>query len=329
MAQAKGSKSKLIYDTETTFNTTKGAPDAHNLPFVSESLRLTRNLIDSKSIRGSRNPQQPARGSSEVAGDITLELDPYIGKMLFNTFGTFSTTGAAPYSHTFKISDLPAGMMIEKQFPDLTIPEYFRFTGCKVNSMKIGIKPEGFIDATFSFMGAASTVTLASYDSTPTDYSVAAVGGTFDGFEATIFEGGSSLGIATEIDVTLENNLDGSIYVIDGTGKRYAIPEGMAKVSGNIKALFEDMTLYNKAVNNTETSLLITLKHGTGVGSAYNEKMDILIDEIILQPAAPVVTGPTGIMVELGFTGFYKDGARASAMSIVLWNTQTQLAIMA
>lgn len=326
--QARGSKAKIIYDIETTFKTTRSPADAHVLPFASESLRMSRNLIDSKTIRGNRNPQQPVRGNREVSGDLNVELDPYMGKMFYNALGTFTTKGSSPYSHTFVITELPVGMTFEKQFTDLDTAEYFVYNGCKINSFKASFKSEGFIDSTFNIIGAAETVTTTSFDATPTDYSTSAVGGAFDGFEATIKEGGSTLGTCTEIDFTLENNLDSSVYVIDGTGTRYSLPDGMVKVSGTVKCLFDSMTLYNKAINNQETSLQITLQHGTGSGAAYNERLEIYLDEVLLQPNAPVVSGPTGVLVELPFTAYYKDSANASALRFILWNTQTQAAIM-
>lgn len=321
--QAKGSKTKIIYDSETTFKTTRVSADAHVLPFVSESLRMTRNLIDSATIRGNRNPQSPVRGNQEVAGDITVELDPYMGKMFYNALGTFTTSGTSPYSHTFKINDLPPGVTIEKQFTDMDTPEYFLYNGCKINSMRMSFKPEGFIETTFNVMGAAHTVSTSSFDATPTDYTTSSVGGQFDGFQAAILEGGSSLGICTSLEFTLENNLDGSVYVIDGTGTRYSLPDGLVKVSGTLTALFDSMTLYNKAINNQETSIRITLTQGSGSGAAYNEKVDVFLDEVIFQPQAPVISGPQGVMVELPFVAYYKDDSDASALRIILWNTQT------
>jgi hypothetical protein len=88
------------------------------------------------------------------------------------------------------------------------------------------------------------------------------------------------------------------------------------------------MTLYNKAINNQETSIRITLQHGSGSGAAYHEKLDIFLDEVLLQPSAPVISGPQGVLVELPFTAYYKDDPDASALRIILWNTQTQDVIM-
>jgi len=321
--QAKGSKTAIIYDGETTFGTTRVAVDAHKLPFVSESLRQSRNLIDSQSIRSLRDTRAPARGNSEVAGDITVELDPYMGKLLFHALGTVSTTGSNPYSHTFTVYDLPPGITIEKQFTDLTIPEYFVYNGCKVNSMRVSVKTEGFIETSFSLMGAGETTSITSIDASPTDYSASAVGSAFNAFSAVIKEGGVQLGTVTEIEFTLENNLDGSVYVINGTGKRYSMPEGLAKVSGTLRALFDTMDQYNKAVNNTETSIEITISNGTGDGSAYNEKIIFQIDEVLLSPQSPAIGGPGGVLVELPFTAYYQDGASGSVFTVVLANTQT------
>jgi len=323
MAQARGSKTRLLIDTETTFKSTRGSPDAHVLPFVSETLRLNRNIIESRTIRSSRNPSVPVRGNTDVSGDITVELSPYMGKMLFHALGTFTTSGSSTYSHTFTISELPPGLTIETQFTDLTTPQYFRYNGCKVNSMRLTFKPEGFVDTVFNIIGAAATVTTTSFDSSPVDYTSSSVGGPFDGYEAAIYEGGNLLGTVTGLDISIENNLDGNVYVLDGTGQRYSLPEGLVKVSGTLTALFEDVTLYNKAANNQESSLRIVLTHGTGDGSAYNEKLEIYIDELLYQPQSPVINGPEGILVELPFIGYYQNGSGASAIRFILWNTQT------
>jgi hypothetical protein len=329
--QAKGSRTKIIYDTEVTFTGTPSSLDAHVLPFVSETLKLSRNLIDSKTLRGSRNPRQPAMGNREVAGDITVEFDPYMGKMLYNLMGTFSTKGASPYSHTFTVSDLPGGMTIEKGFLNLDTPQYFQYRGCKVNSAKWSFKPEGYIETVFSMMGAAMTITAATLQANASDWSsstTATYGSGFTGFEATIKEGGTALGIVTQLDLNVENNLDGSVYVINGTGQRYSMPEGLVKVSGTATALFDSMTQFNKALNNQSTSLQITLTHGTGAGSAGNEMVDFWIDELVFEPNSPVISGPGGIMVELPFTGFYQSGASGSSFKIILWNLQTQGMLM-
>jgi hypothetical protein len=313
MAQQRGSNVKIIYDTETVFRTTPGAPASMVLPFVRESLRMSRNLVSSNTIRSSRNPQQPVRGNVDVAGSIDIELAPQYGLLFKHIFGTVATTGSGPYTHTHKIGDLPAGMTIEKQFLDLSPIQYFKYNGCKVNNFKCTIKPEGLITASVDIIGATETVSSGgSFHASPTDRGITP----FDGFGCTIKQGGSTLAIGTEVSFTIANGLDASMYVIDGTGYRYSLPEGLARVTGNLKCIFDAITMYNLAVAGTESSLEVTLTKGTGAGTAGNEKMVFLFDELIFKPAAPVVEGPTGLLVDLDFEAYYGDDADISALRV-------------
>ncbi len=296
--------------------------DGLYVPFLSESLRMSRNLFSSNVVRSTRNPNMPTRGNREVAGDITTELNPHMGRLFKHVLGSYVRTNGGPYTHTFKVgaySDMPAGLQVEKQFTD--IAQYARYNGCKINSFGITVKSEGVIETKFGLMGAKETIATLPHDGSPTDFGHTP----FDGFEAVINQGGVALGIATEMNFTLENNLDGSVFVIDGSGERASLPMGIVKVTGQVTALFESMTLYNLAVAHTETSLQIILTKGTGAGTAGNEKLTFNFDEIIFKPQAPVISGPAGVMVELPFEAFYSNDADASALWIELINAQALL----
>src|SRR5512137_1426615 len=104
MAQQRGTTVKLQYDTEATFKTSPASGTSLIFPFVKESLRMSRNLISSNTIRSSRNPQMPVRGNRDVTGTIDFELAPQYGLLLKHVFGTTVTTGS--YVHTYKIGDL-------------------------------------------------------------------------------------------------------------------------------------------------------------------------------------------------------------------------------
>lgn len=316
MGQQSGANAVLIFDTETAYKTTPGSPDAHVLPFVSESLRFSRNLSRSRTIRANRNPQASVRGNTNVAGDINFELSPQYGKLFKHILGGYGVAGGpAPYTHTYKIGALPVGMCIEKQFTDLAVDKYFLYNGCKVNSFKLAAKTEGMIDCSVSLMGAKETIGAASFDATATDNGHTP----FDGFECSLVQGGSALAIGTEIDFTLENALDGNTYVLDGTGQRRSLPEGTAIISGNVKCLFEDTTLYDLAVANTESTLAIHFTKGAGDGSAAGkEKMSFYMDEMKFSPNSPVISGPAGVLVELGFEAYLNVDVDASALRMVL-----------
>jgi hypothetical protein len=316
MAQQRGANVNLVIDTETAYKTAPGSPDGVLLPFTSESVRLNRDLVSSETIRSSRQPQAPVRGNVNVSGDINIELAPQYGRLFKHIFGSYGVTGAeAPYTHTYKIGTLPVGLMLEKQFTDLAVAKYFQYNGCKVGSFKLSAKGQGMIPCSVSLLGAKETESASAHDATLTDNGHTP----FDGFEGSVKQGGSAVGTITEAEFTLDNALDGDTYVMDGTGQRYSLPEGKAKVTGSLKTLFLDVTLYDIAVAHTETTLELHFTKGAGTGaSAGNEKMSFYMDEAIFKPMSPVVSGPKGVLVELGFEAFYNNDADASALRMVL-----------
>lgn len=286
------------------------------IPFKSEGVRLNRNLLSSATIRSSRNPSKPARGNYDVAGPLDFEAHPFIQRLLHYAFGSCASTDKTGYyEHVIKIGTLPS-FIYEKGFTDLD--KYFLYNGCKVSSLKMSGKAEGFIDGSVSIMGAKETIKTVSFDDNGVDDAFTP----FDAFEAVINEAATPLGTVTDWDFTLDNSLDGGNYVIDGTGERYALPARRAKVTGKLTCIFEDTTLYDKAVANTETSFNVVLTKGTGAGTAGNEKLSIYFDELIIKPTSPVISGDQGVVVDLEFEAYYQDDADASAARMILLNTQ-------
>jgi hypothetical protein len=318
MTQALGSNVQIGYQEETAYATDPVAASMQKLHYISESLRLQYPLLFSQTIQSNRNPSTPIRDNKTVEGNITCELQAYIGTLLKAILGSVSTAGSDPYTHTITIGSSVPSLVIEKGFTDLGTPEYFKYNGCKINRASLQIRANGFQQLSMDFIGAKETIDTSPFDATLTDSGKKA----WSGYQiASITEGGGAIANVLEADINIENNLDGGIYCIGGAGLRSALPEGLVKVSGTIKALFENLTLYNKALGSTESSLAITYTFGTGAGSAGNEQLAITIPELQYGAQTPVVSGPAGLLVELPFEAYYDDGAGASAINMVLKNT--------
>lgn len=320
MSQAQGSRGQLIVQQEVTYKVDP-APAARRFHFVDEGLRLSRELSTTNIIRGNRNPAMPVRGNQDVAGSIKTHVQAFqLSTMLKWALGSVVTTGENPYIHTIKIGSGLPSFLIEKGFTDIT--QFFKYNGCKVNRMSVNVSPEGFQDISFDVMGAKESTSGVTFHAAPTDAGYVP----FDGFSiAVIEEGGAAIANVVSADFSLENNLDGNTYVIGGAGERAFLPEGIVKVSGNIKALFQNLTLYSKAVANTESSLKIIYRRGTGAGTTGNEEIEFFIPELVYAPSAPVITGPQGVLVELPFEAYYNDGAQVSTLQIVIKNTEVTI----
>ena len=169
--------------------------------------------------------------------------------------------------------------------------------------------------ANLEFMGAKETLAGVSFDATPT----ALVLTKFGMPSLALQEGGAPIAIVTGGEIALDFTLDGDQYAIGAGGLRGDIPEGLVQVIGNIKAFFQDATLYNKAVNGTESSLLATWTDGA-------HSLAILVPELKYERSAPGIEGPRGVLVELPFRGYYENNADATAIKVTLINTQASYA---
>jgi hypothetical protein len=318
--QAAGANAQLTYQAESTFGVSP-SPDSIVLPIISESLSQKRNLIRSNVIRSSRNPVKPKQGNKDVSGSIVTELNPFMGILLHHLMGANTTTGANPYVHTMKIGALPPSLLFEKAFLDLTTPEYFLANGCRINKASFEFSPEGPLPVTFDVIGKKMTPGTVAFDAAPTDYGHLG----WDMSEIVLLEGGSSFAIGSSLKLDVTNDCDEGMFVIGGSGERRAIPAGATLIEGSLTALFEDMTLLTKANAFTESSITATLTRGTGAGSAGNEYLQFLLQELIYGEATPLIAGPKGVLVQLPFSAYYRAGAAVSALQLILKNTQATI----
>jgi hypothetical protein len=230
------------------------------------------------------------------------------------------TAAATTYLHTIKIGSALPSFLVEKGFTD--IGQYFKYNGVKFGKLGMDVTSSGPQKLTFDLMGAKETVSTSPF-ATPTDLGMAS----FDGLSlATIEEGGSTIAIVSTISgLAIDNQLDGDTFLLGGQGSRGSINEGLIKVSGTLKALFQDVVLYNKALNKTESSLRIVFNRGTGAGTLGNESVEIKIPELFYSVKTPAADKPGGLWVELGFQGYFDNSSEATTIQILLKNTQSAI----
>lgn len=264
MAQATGSRSQLAFVEEVTFGTTPNTPDMNGLPFTSESLMTEINTFQSEEIRSDRMVQKVLAGNIRPAGDVNFELQPEGLTTLFkHALGSVATSGSGPYTHQIDgASSLPTGLTIEKGFTD--VAQYFQYTGCRINTLNMTIPQEGLITGSFSFLCQNETIDTSPLDASP-DYPAK---DPFVSYQCSLYEAAdvssfaSALGVVTELSFTLENGLRDDQYVL-GSRTRYNIPEGRRVVTGTMTLFFEDVTYYNKFINNTQAAIRIVVTNGT------------------------------------------------------------------
>ena len=312
MTQQTGAGSKVVIGFQDDIDTiaTAGFVMAVN----SSSLSASRNQNTAQTIRGNLNPVEPFDGNLSCSGDIVVPVDSIqFWYMLKAAFGDPTTTGSSsPYTHVFKAGNSRPFLTVEHQFLELAVPQYFQYTGVKVNSMAISMGDDGELTASFSVVGANRVIATSAFDSSPTALGFSRLKNN----HLTLKEGGATISNAKLVDLTVNFNCDTDQYVIGGGGVLGSVPDGVMDVSGKLDGLFEDVGLLTKAVNSTESSLQATF---TGGASSI---LDILLPEIKYTPADPGITGPKGLAVSLNYAAYYTDAAEATSVQITLTNTE-------
>lgn len=110
MAQAKGSATRVVIDTESSYATPKtSSKTGHIIPFNSCDVTYNRALNTSETIRGDRNPTQPFPGNKDVGGNLVVPIRSLsFGRLMQLAIGTPSSVespqddGATPAGSDIK-----------------------------------------------------------------------------------------------------------------------------------------------------------------------------------------------------------------------------------
>ena len=289
MAFAQGSRSSLSFIVESTFGTTP-AGNFTNLPFSTHSLNLTKDRVAGNDIQADRMPRVDRHGNRQVAGDIVVDLrdgdyDTFLESAMLNTWDTT----------TLKVGTTPKFFSVEDYAAD--IDQARVFTGLSVSTMGISLAPNQMVTTTFGMVG--KDMTISGTEKTQDAASGAAP---FDAYSGDISIGnvgaGSAVAIVTGLDFTLTNSFAPTFVIGDDSSP--SLEYGRAEVEGTLTAYFEDASLINRFLNETETEIEVSVDDPTG-GNAYT----FLFPRVKINSADVGVDGPTSRMISLSFVALY------------------------
>lgn len=310
MAFAQGSRSRLGFKTETTFGTTPSG-NFEPLPFSTHSLNLTKDRVAGTDINSHRMPTVDRHGNKSVAGDIVADLrhaeyDELIQAALMsdNDFATGFTAGdgSTTVTNAAILGTTPTFFSIEDYAAD--IDQARLFTGCTVNTMAVSLAPNQMVTATFGMVGKDMTI-----GATEKTLSAGAGNEPFDAYSGDIKLGsvgslGSALTLITAMDFTLTNSFAPTLVIGEDTASDMEF--GTASLEGTVSAYFEDATLINRFLNETESALEVSVGDGTNT-------LTFTLPRIKINSADVGVDGPTSRIVNMSFTALRDDSDLSSS----------------
>ncbi len=293
MAFSQGSRAGLSYVAETVFGTTPGTPALIQLPYTTQSLNLSKERVTGTDIQPDRMLRVDRHGNRTAAGDIVADLrkgdyDAFLESAFMNTFST----------NVLKIGSTIKSFSIEDAATD--IAEFRLFKGMAVSSLAVSIRPNQMVTGTFSMVGKDMVISGTSVDPTKTAPSGNAPFDAYSGALSIGNAGGalSAAAIVTGIDFTINNALAPTFVV--GASTTPQLEFGMATVEGTITAYYEDDSLINRFLNETETALQVVVDDPTG-SSDYTW----LFPRVKINGADVPVDNPTSRIITLPFVALY------------------------
>lgn len=262
MALLSGSRFGLRIVKEVTFGTVPTAT-FDTVRCTGTDLNLKFDSLVSNEIRSDRQISNFRHGMMTTEGSIDTEISSGSNLVLWEgaLAGTWTgTTG----DYTLKAGTTLSTYSIERVFADG--PQYDVMRGSAFNGVEISITPDAMATAKFSVIGRdAAAMKGTTYTAA---VNAATTSAPMDAFTGTLSEGGSAIAVVTSVEIKLENGRKTEGVV----GSRYtpAIFEGTCNVTGTATVLFENATLYNKFINETESAMVITLTDGATGTMTFN-----------------------------------------------------------
>lgn len=284
MTIATGSRHSMAYVAETVYGTPPATPVFKPIRHTGTTLGLSKDSIQSEEIRADRQISDLRHGNKSSAGDVNTEL----------SYGSFDDFLEAAMGGTWATDVLKAGVLrrsftIERFFSDITL--YNRFTGAEVNTLSISVAPNTITSATFGMMAQGMDVDETII--TGATYASATTTSPFDSFTCTLLEGGVGINVVTSLDINLDNGEENTFVLCSDETLQPSI--GRSNVTGSMSVYFENKTLLEKFINETESSINLTIEDPAG------NEYEILLPRIKYNSGQPDVTAEGPITLTMDY----------------------------
>jgi hypothetical protein len=302
MPFSQGSRSRLSVAAETGFGVLPTSPTFRDIPFKTHSLDLTKERLQGADIRADRMQTVDRHGHRSVGGSIEVDLrrgdyDLLLESAFFNTFTT---------NNHLTVGTTPRYLRIEDAALDIS--QFRQYSGCLVNSASFSIAPNQMVQTTFDIVGrnmvqASST---AGAPSAPLGFEP------FDSYNGLLLEGGvgtnDDLCVVSALNFSITNDITPAHVILceDNRDQAAQMSFGMATVEGSMTVFYEDASLINKFLNETTTSLSVTVDDPT-----QSNGYTFFFPRIKYNGATVPVANPKDRFIEIPFVALKGTGGNA------------------
>lgn len=295
MSQGFGHAAWIGFGIESTYGT--AVARTKFFEFDSESLDFKTGLTPKPSVRGvDTDLNRACKIKKDVGGTVDFAVTYSNMEVLFkHALGSNSTAGAGPYTHSITLAAaLPTGLSIEvnRDAANVGAGSSWLYEGCQIDSMTLSHEPEGFLMASFEFVGEDSSNTTIS---TPTF-------ATFDGIswdELVVTLNGTTINVMS-YELKLSNNLAKDRFKLGSRVRKGLGRSGPREVTGTLKMEYDAKAISDYFRVNSETAigaLVFTYTSGS-------KTLTISVPAAMFTGKDPAVDNAGPIPIELSFRGY-------------------------
>ena len=283
MARAHGARAQMALAFETVY----GTPPASGyrlMPFARTTLGAEQPLLNSELLGYGRDPLAPIKDAVTADGEVVVPIDvEAFGFWLKAAFGSPTTTGTTPKTHTFQSGNwtLPS-MAIEVAMPE--VPRFAMYAGCVMDQLSWQMSRSGLLTATARLIAQGEAIAATTAAGTPTALGLQR----FGHFNGVVKRNGTALGNVVSAEITYANGLD-RIETIRNDGKIEGADPGMAALTGRIEVRFADSALVTQAIDGTPCELEFAYSLGA------NASFTFTAHAVYLPVPRIEIPGPQGI----------------------------------
>lgn len=294
---------------EVTYGTTPANPAFTYVRNNGTTIGLTKDSLVSEELRPDRQIVDHQYGMQQIGGDISAELnhgaqlDSILEAVLCGTWT----------ANVLKASTVRRSFSVLRHYSDLSSGDkpFHLFNGVEFNTFALSISANDRVTATYGVVGRQQAVPSATAPAGSTGVTIPTTVQTpmMTGTLTSLSEGGSTLGIATEVSFTLENGIEMKPVVASAFTLRPSI--GRTNLTGQLTAYFENSTLLEKFLNGDTSSINIMLSDPVTPANGYT----ILIPRIKYTGGQADVSGQGAITIPLPFQALF-NASQATNLQI-------------
>jgi len=274
---------------------------------TNSSLQFTAESVQSQEIRADRNVSDRIRTQSSTSGDVGFELsyetyDDFIEGAMSSAFTGAGTSGD-PY--TMVNGQTKKYFTMERKFETGATDAYEQFNDIEVDTLSLNMAASEIVTGSMGLMGINSTQSAASTDND--GYTAANTNRVYNAVNmiTSVQEGGAEYKSNIQsLTMEIANNKRESRAI--GSEAPSCVGDGQFVVTGQVTVYFQDNTVYDKFLNQTLTSIQVTLEDDAG---STGNIIDITMPSVLYTNVAREIPGNNqDVLVVLDYQAIYNAG---------------------